>query len=97
VGSRREEQRAGERPAPGDRARAVPAARMPAAERHALALRQSLRVAQHFASVGDYDRALAWLGMIEFIERELPERWQAARAEWRAARDAQAHERKNRP
>ncbi len=70
---------------------------MSAAERHALALRQSLRVAQQFASVGDYDRALGWLSMIEFVERELPERWHAARAEWRAARDAQAPTPPSRP
>jgi len=90
VGSKHARRPAGERVvlAPG-RERAAPAARMSAGERHALALRQSLRLAQRCADVGDYDRALAWLSMIEFIERGLPDRWHTTREQWIAAREAQ--------
>lgn len=67
-----------------------PAGRIPAAERHALAVRQSLRWAERGAREGDYERALAWLTMIERTEGGLPASWQERRRAWLAAWTARA-------
>ncbi|HET6448920.1 MAG TPA: hypothetical protein VFG31_07395 [Conexibacter sp.] len=64
---------------------AAPAARLPAAERHALSMRQSLRWAERAAREGDYDRALSWLSMIERTEGDLDPHWRAVRKVWTAA------------
>lgn len=69
---------------------AAPAARIPAAERHALSVRQSLRWAERAAREGDYEHALAWLGSVERAEGRLDEHWRAARSVWAAAWAAQA-------
>ncbi|MBS1868477.1 MAG: hypothetical protein JSS99_02335 [Actinobacteria bacterium] len=72
--------------------RAAPAGRISADERHALAIRQSLRWAQRAAREGDYDRALAWLRMVEYVEGRLGEQWRRAREGWTAAWAAQVAE-----
>jgi hypothetical protein len=64
---------------------AAPAARLPAAERRALSVRQSLRWAERAAREGDYERALSWLSAIERAEGRLDEHWRAARKLWTAA------------
>ena len=69
-----------------------PGARIPAAERHALAIRQSLRWAQRAAREGDYERALSWLATVESVEGELTQEWQLHREVWRAAWAAQVAE-----
>jgi hypothetical protein len=71
------------------RRRAAPAGRIPAAERHALALRQSLRWASRAAREGDFERALSWLSTIERAEGVLPEEWRRQREVWIAAWAAQ--------
>lgn len=62
---------------------AAPAGRLPTEERHALAVRQSLRWAQRAAREGDYERALAWLQMVEYIEGRLPAEWRRTREAWK--------------
>jgi len=76
--------------------RAGPAGRISSEERHALAIRQSLRWAQRAAREGDYDRALAWLRMVEYVEGRLGEEWRRAREGWTAAWAAQAAEERRR-
>jgi hypothetical protein len=66
-----------------------PAGRIPPAERHALATRQSLRWAERAAREGDFERALSWLSMLERVEGGLPERWRRQRKAWVAAWAAQ--------
>ena len=68
---------------------AAPAARLPAAERHALSIRQSLRWAERAAREGDYEHALSWLSMVERTEGRLDPHWRAARKLWTAAWSAQ--------
>jgi hypothetical protein len=67
------------------RSRPAPAGRIPAVERHALSIRQSLRWAERAAREGDYDRALSWLEMVERIEGRLDDQWRHARDVWVAA------------
>jgi hypothetical protein len=62
-----------------------PGARIPAEERHALAIRQSLRWAERAAREGDYERALSWLGTVERAEGALPDEWRRQREIWLAA------------
>lgn len=69
------------RPAPP----AAPAARLPAAERRVLAVRQSLRWADRAAREGDYERALSWLSIVERTDGRLDAHWAAARKHWTAA------------
>ncbi|HEX7290349.1 MAG TPA: hypothetical protein VF250_04390 [Conexibacter sp.] len=76
------------RPAPP----AAPAARLPAAERRALSVRQSLRWAERAARERDYERALSWLNMVERTEGRLDAHWSAARKLWTAAWTAQVTE-----
>ena len=71
---------------------AAPAARLPAAERRALSARQSLRWAERAAREGDYERALAWLSVVERAAGGLDAHWSAARKLWRAAWAEQAAE-----
>jgi hypothetical protein len=71
------------------RKRPAPAARIPAAERHALAVRQSLRWAVRAAREGDYERALSWLAVVERVDGTLPEEWRSTREVWVAAWGAQ--------
>jgi hypothetical protein len=71
---------------------AAPAARLPAAERRALSVRQSLRWAERAAREGDYEHALSWLNTIERTEGPLDEHWSAARTLWAAASVAQVAE-----
>jgi len=68
---------------PARRPPAAPAGRLPTEERHALAVRQSLRWAQRAAREGDYERALAWLQMVEYIEGRLSAEWSRTRDAWR--------------
>jgi hypothetical protein len=68
-----------------ERRRAAPAARIPARERDALAVRQSLRWAERAAREGDYERALSWLTMVERVDGRLPEQWRRSREVWIAA------------
>lgn len=70
-----------------------PAGRMPAGERHVLAIRQSLRWAQRCAREGDYERALGWLAMVERIDGALPDPWPQMRTAWQAAWTAQSRRR----
>lgn len=74
------------RPAPP----AAPAARLPAEERHALSVRQTLRWAERAAREGDYERALSWLGAVEHAEGLLDPHWRAVRKLWTDAWAAQA-------
>lgn len=67
------------------RSRPAPAGRIPSVERRALSIRQSLRWAERAAREGDYDRALAWLDMIERVDGRLGEEWRHAREVWVAA------------
>jgi hypothetical protein len=67
------------------RSRPAPAGRIPAVERHALSIRQSLRWAERAAREGDYDHALAWLEMVERVEGRLDDEWRHARDVWVAA------------
>lgn len=69
-----------------------PGARIPAAERHALAVRQSLRWAERAAREGDYERALSWLAVVERVDGKLAQEWQLHREVWRAAWAAQVAE-----
>lgn len=69
---------------------AAPAARLPAAERRALSVRQSLRWAERAAREGDYEHALSWLGAVEHSDGRLDAHWSAVREVWTAARAAQA-------
>lgn len=69
-----------------------PGARIPAAERHALAVRQTLRWAARAAREGDYERALAWLTTVERVDGRLTEDQQRQREVWRAAWAAQLAE-----
>lgn len=69
---------------------AAPAARIPAGERRALAVRQSLRWAERAAREGDYERALSWLSTIEQTDGRLDEHWQAVRELWIVASDDRA-------
>jgi len=71
----------------------APAGRLPAAERRALAIRQSLRWAQRAASEGDYERALGWLRTIEHTEGRLPPEWQEVCEVWAAASAQRASKR----
>jgi hypothetical protein len=64
---------------------AAPAARLPAAERRALSVRQSLRWAERAARERDYERALSWLSVVERAEGALDPHWRAARKLWQAA------------
>ena len=64
---------------------AAPAARLPAGERRALSVRQSLRWAERAAREGDYERALSWLSIVERAEGRLDAHWSAARKLWTAA------------
>lgn len=79
------------------RSRPAPAGPIPAVERHALAIRQSLRWAERAAREGDYDRALAWLDMIERVEGRLDDEWRHARDLWIAAWAAQTRHAHCRP
>jgi len=54
-------------------------------ERHALAVRQSLRWAERAASEGDYERALGWLRMVEQVDGPLEAAWRERREQWRMA------------
>ncbi len=71
------------------RRRPEPGGRIPAQERHALALRQSLRWAERVAREGDYERALSWLNLVERTGSSLPDAWQRHREVWTAAWAAQ--------
>jgi hypothetical protein len=71
------------------RPRPMPAGRIPAVERHVLSIRQSLRWAERAAREGDYDRALAWLELVERVEGRLDDEWRDARDVWVAAWAAQ--------
>jgi hypothetical protein len=71
---------------------AAPAARLPAVERRALSVRQSLRWAERAAYEGDYERALSWLSVVERTEGRLDAHWRAARKLWVAAWTAQVAE-----
>jgi hypothetical protein len=71
------------------RSSAAPGGRLPAGERHALAIRQSWRWAQRAAREGEYERALGWLQLVERIEGHLPPEWSEARDVWTAAWTAQ--------
>jgi hypothetical protein len=51
-------------------------------ERHALAVRQALRWAEHSAAEGDYESALAALATIERVDGSLAQRWQERRQAW---------------
>lgn len=62
-----------------------PGAWIPAAERHALAIRQTLRWAERAAREGDYERALSWLNLIERSGASLPQEWEHHREVWTAA------------
>lgn len=62
-----------------------PGIRIPVDERHALAVRQSLRWAERAAQEGDYERALGWLRMVEQVDGALEDGWRRRREEWRAA------------
>lgn len=66
-----------------------PGGRIPDDERHALAVRQSLRWAERAAREGDYERALGWLRMVEQVDGRLDGAWRRRREEWRAAWTAQ--------
>ncbi len=74
------------------RRRLGPGARIPAVERQALAIRQTLRWAERVAREGDYERALSWLSLIERTGASLPEEWQHHREVWTAAWAAQTTE-----
>jgi hypothetical protein len=63
---------------------AAPAARLPAAERRALSVRQSLRWAERAARERDYERALSWLSVVERTDGDLDPHWRAARKHWAA-------------
>jgi len=71
------------------RKRPAPAARIPAAERHALAVLQSLRWAERAAREGDYEHALSWLAVVERVDGTLPAEWRCSREVWVAAWEAQ--------
>lgn len=71
------------RPA-GERARG-PAGPLVPPDRHALAVRQSLRWATLAAAEGDYDTALAWLATVESVEGSLPAEWRRRREAWSLA------------
>jgi hypothetical protein len=71
------------------RKRPAPAARIPAPERHALAVRQSLRWAERAAREGDYEHALSWLAVVERVDGALSEQWRCRREVWLAAWEAQ--------
>lgn len=71
------------------RNRPGPGGMLPADQRHALEVRQSLRWAARSAREGDYERALTWLTMVERMEGALAEPWQERRRSWLAARQAQ--------
>jgi hypothetical protein len=77
--------------------RPMPAGRIPAVERHALSIRQSLRWAERVAREGDYDRALASLELVERVEGRLDEEWCHARDVWIAAWAAQTTHAPHRP
>jgi len=66
------------------RRRAGPGAALAVGERHALEVRQALRWAERSSREGDYERALAWLAMVERIEGVLSEAWQQRRQVWQA-------------
>lgn len=66
-----------------------PGDRIAADERHALAVRQSLRWAERAAAEGDFERALAWLRMVEQVDGALAADWRARREAWVAAWTAQ--------
>lgn len=61
-----------------------PAHEIPAAERHELAVRQSLRWAEAAAAEGDFGQALSWLATVEAVEGGLPGDWSQRRDAWRA-------------
>jgi hypothetical protein len=63
---------------------AAPATRLPDAERRALSVRQSLRWAERAARERDYERALAWLSVVEHTDGDLDPHWRAARKAWAA-------------
>lgn len=71
------------------RQRPAPAARIPPADRHALAVRQSLRWAERAAREGDYERALSWLTVVERVDGSLSDEWRCRRDVWVAAWEAQ--------
>jgi hypothetical protein len=52
------------------------------ADRHELAVRQSLRWAETAAAEGDFTRALSWLATVEAIEGRLPAGWEQRRRAW---------------
>lgn len=62
-----------------------PGGRIAAGERHALAVRQSLRWAERAAREGDFERALGWLRMVEQVDGALSGEWLARREAWVAA------------
>jgi len=66
-----------------------PGISIPLDERHALAVRQSLRWAERAASEGDYERALGWLRMVEQVDGRLDAAWRERRKQWSAAWTAQ--------
>ncbi len=55
-----------DRSRPGDRDRLAPGRGISEADRHALALRQSLRWAAAAAAEGDYETALTWLTTVDY-------------------------------
>ncbi|HEX4805711.1 MAG TPA: hypothetical protein VFU94_07400 [Conexibacter sp.] len=67
------------------RSAAGPGGRIADGERHALAVRQSLRWAERAAREGDYERALGWLRMVEQVDGALDAEWRARRETWLAA------------
>lgn len=60
-----------------------PAEAISPADRHELAVRQSLRWAETAAAEGDFARAVSWLATVEAIEGQLPAGWEQRRRAWR--------------
>jgi len=67
------------------RSRRVPAGPLVPPDRHALAVRQSLRWASLAAAKGDYDTALSWLATVEAVDGGLPAEWRRRQQAWRLA------------
>jgi hypothetical protein len=66
--------------------RRTPAGPLLPPDRHALAVRQSLRWASLAAAQGDYDTALSWLATVEALTGALPAEWRRRQQAWRRAR-----------
>ncbi len=58
-------------------------------DRHARAIKQSLRFAQAAADKGEYREALEWLKAVEAADGALPPEWEQTRSVWQA-RDTDA-------